>query len=202
MNFRNASNKGLQSICSYAQNSEPKHWHDLDDYRNDHRHTPRHPYASQMKRIKAMKQTTLLLTLVMSAATLFAADRKPGGGKAREAVVKAYDANKDGELDNKERAAILKVYDANKNGKLDKNEKETLAKSVLEKQEPEKPKDEYPETHAAQSGKDDEIRQQAIELGPGSAHPGTTGEVMLELEDFLLDGDPHACGIIDRKSVV
>jgi len=38
--------------------------------------------------------------------------------------------------------------------------------------------------------------EQAIELGPGSAHPGTTGEVRLELEEFFLDGDPHACGII------
>jgi len=45
-------------------------------------------------------------------------------------------------------------------------------------------------TSAEQGGK------QAIELGPGSAHPGTTGEVRLELEEFLLDGDPHACGII------
>jgi sugar lactone lactonase YvrE len=35
-----------------------------------------------------------------------------------------------------------------------------------------------------------------IELGPGSAHPGTTGEVTLELEAFLLAGDPHARGII------
>jgi NHL repeat-containing protein len=43
---------------------------------------------------------------------------------------------------------------------------------------------------AEQSGK------QAIELGPGSAHPGTTGEVRLELEEFQLEGDPHACGII------
>jgi len=43
---------------------------------------------------------------------------------------------------------------------------------------------------------EDGIRRQAIELGPGSAHPGTTGEVRLELEKFLLDGDPHACGII------
>ena len=43
---------------------------------------------------------------------------------------------------------------------------------------------------AEQSGK------QAIDLGAGSAHPGTTGEVRLELEKFLLDGDPHACGII------
>ena len=42
----------------------------------------------------------------------------------------------------------------------------------------------------------DQIRNEAIELGPGSAHPGTTGEVRLELEDFLMEGDPHACGII------
>jgi len=38
--------------------------------------------------------------------------------------------------------------------------------------------------------------RRTIELGPGSAHPGTTGEVMLELEGFLLMGDPHARGII------
>jgi hypothetical protein len=49
---------------------------------------------------------------------------------------------------------------------------------------------------AEQSGKDDEIRNQAIELGPGSTHPGTTGEVRLKLEKFFLEGDPHACGII------
>ena len=35
-----------------------------------------------------------------------------------------------------------------------------------------------------------------IPLGPGSVHPGTTGEVKLELEGFLLAGDPHARGII------
>jgi sugar lactone lactonase YvrE len=38
--------------------------------------------------------------------------------------------------------------------------------------------------------------QHHIALGPGSAHPGTTGEVRLEFEGFLLAGDPHACGII------
>ena len=38
--------------------------------------------------------------------------------------------------------------------------------------------------------------ERTIELGPGSAHPGTTGEVTLELEGFLLAGDPHARGII------
>ena len=48
----------------------------------------------------------------------------------------------------------------------------------------------------ASAEQEDEIRKQAIKLGPGSAHPGTTGEVRLELEKFLLDGDPHACGII------
>ena len=35
-----------------------------------------------------------------------------------------------------------------------------------------------------------------ISLGPGSAHPGVTGEVKLELEGFLLAGDHHARGII------
>jgi len=35
-----------------------------------------------------------------------------------------------------------------------------------------------------------------IPLGPGSAHPGTTGEVKLELEGFLLAGDQHARGLI------
>jgi hypothetical protein len=34
------------------------------------------------------------------------------------------------------------------------------------------------------------------QLGPGSAHPGSTGSVRLELEGFLLAGDPHARGII------
>ncbi|MBM4090199.1 MAG: hypothetical protein FJ276_12375, partial [Planctomycetes bacterium] len=38
--------------------------------------------------------------------------------------------------------------------------------------------------------------QQQITLGPNSAHPVTTGEVRLEFEQFLLAGDPHACGII------
>jgi len=52
------------------------------------------------------------------------------------------------------------------------------------------------QTSAEQSGNEDGIRKQTIELGPGSAHPGTTGEVRLELEDFLMEGDPHACGII------
>jgi hypothetical protein len=41
-----------------------------------------------------------------------------------------------------------------------------------------------------------EARQRTTELGPGSAHAGTTGEVRLELEGFLLAGDPHARGII------
>jgi len=36
---------------------------------------------------------------------------------------------------------------------------------------------------------EDEIQKQAMKLGPGSAHPCTPGEVRLELEEFLLDGD-------------
>jgi len=81
-----------------------------------------------------MKQIAILLTLVISATTLFAAENKPRGGKSREAIVKAYDANENGKLDKQERAQILKEYDANENGKLDKNEKKALVKAVLEKQ--------------------------------------------------------------------
>ena len=35
-----------------------------------------------------------------------------------------------------------------------------------------------------------------IKLGPGSAHPCTTGEVTLKLEKMLMAGSPHARGII------
>jgi sugar lactone lactonase YvrE len=41
-----------------------------------------------------------------------------------------------------------------------------------------------------------EKQGRTIRLGPGSARPGTTGEVRIELEKFLLTGDPHARGII------
>jgi len=37
---------------------------------------------------------------------------------------------------------------------------------------------------------------QTVKLGPGSAHPCTTGEVTLELEKMLMAGSPHARGII------
>ena len=39
-------------------------------------------------------------------------------------------------------------------------------------------------------------QKQTLTLGPGSSHPGTTGGVKLELERFLLAGDPHARGFI------
>lgn len=35
-----------------------------------------------------------------------------------------------------------------------------------------------------------------IELGPGSAHPGTTGEVRIELEEFLMGDNVHARALI------
>ncbi|MHB8954991.1 MAG: hypothetical protein ACYC4U_18615 [Pirellulaceae bacterium] len=41
-----------------------------------------------------------------------------------------------------------------------------------------------------------EQQTQKMALGSGSVHPGTTGEVRLELEGFLLAGSPHAAGII------
>ncbi|MBL7037466.1 MAG: hypothetical protein ISR77_02500 [Pirellulaceae bacterium] len=38
--------------------------------------------------------------------------------------------------------------------------------------------------------------QRPIPLGPGSSHPGTTGEVRIELEEFLLGGNVHARALI------
>jgi hypothetical protein len=37
---------------------------------------------------------------------------------------------------------------------------------------------------------------QQMALGPGSSHPGTTGEVRIELEGFLMGADPHARGVV------
>ncbi|MCP4853473.1 MAG: hypothetical protein GY903_03155, partial [Fuerstiella sp.] len=54
----------------------------------------------------------------------------------------------------------------------------------------------FPSQAQVTDGNADEIRKPVIELGPGSAHPGTTGEVRLELEDIFLDGDPHAYGFV------
>ena len=85
--------------------------------------------------MKAMKHMALALVVVMPTTTLLAAEGTPNRGKAREAVVKAYDANKNGKLDEEERAAILKLYDADKDGKLDTVEKKLLVKAVLGKQE-------------------------------------------------------------------
>ena len=54
----------------------------------------------------------------------------------------------------------------------------------------------YPAPTTAKRSHLAEAARRTIRLGPGSAHPGTTGEVKLELEGFLLAGDPHARGII------
>jgi len=79
------------------------------------------------------KQIPIVLVAAMSATSLFAAEARPRDGKARAAVVKAYDANGDGKLDRKEEAAILKKFDANSDGKLDKVEKKAVARSVAPK---------------------------------------------------------------------
>jgi hypothetical protein len=39
-------------------------------------------------------------------------------------------------------------------------------------------------------------KDRPIRLGPGSTHPGTTGEVRIELEGFLLGGNVHARALI------
>jgi len=77
-----------------------------------------------------MNYVALVLAVGIPPALLGASETRPRAGKAREAVVEAYDANGNGKLDRDERARILKKFDANGNGKLDKAEKNTVAKSV------------------------------------------------------------------------
>lgn len=73
------------------------------------------------------------LIVIVFSTPLIAAEK--AGGKAREAVLKAYDANKDGQLNQEEKAEILKAYDADQNGKLDKSERKALVKAVSQKQD-------------------------------------------------------------------
>lgn len=103
---------------------------------------------------------------VLSVATLVAAEGKPRGGKVREAVVKAYDADK--------------------NGKLDKVERKALAKSVTEKQEPEKPKNNSPEKPAQQG----ELPYPKIKFTLKDWVPvqRTTAKIVRAKQDIIKDG--------------
>jgi sugar lactone lactonase YvrE len=40
------------------------------------------------------------------------------------------------------------------------------------------------------------VEKAPIQLGAGSAHPGNTGEVKLELQGFMMGSDPHSRGVI------
>lgn len=102
----------------------------------------------RMSVVKQSKQfATIGLAVVLSSTALLAEQEESQAGKARAAVLKAYDANQDGKLDKEERAEVLKTHDANKDGKLDKDERKALAQSVLENPEPENPQEEVPVEH-------------------------------------------------------
>jgi hypothetical protein len=85
--------------------------------------------------MKKMMYMALVLTAVTPVAVLPGAEHRLNGSRAREAVVKAYDSNGNGQLDKDEWAQLLKGYDTNKNGKLDQDEKRAVAKAVAGKRE-------------------------------------------------------------------
>jgi hypothetical protein len=74
--------------------------------------------------------------VTLSATILFAAEDNPKRGKVWKAVLKKYDANGNGKLDEDERAVIRKAYDANGDGQLDKTERAALVKAVNKGQGP------------------------------------------------------------------
>lgn len=115
-----------------------------------------------MKRVKII---VLLCSVVLCATAFHAAEGKPKGGKNRVAILKLYDANKDGKLDKDERARILKDHDANKDGKLDKAERQAFFKAAAEEQGAD-----------AEEATVDKPAQTAFEIGEGPVKPKYTFE--------------------------
>jgi hypothetical protein len=76
------------------------------------------------------------MIVTLSTTMLLAQDNAERGAKAMKAVVKKYDANGNGKLDDNERAAILKDYDTDGDGQLSRGEKVALVRSVAGKQAP------------------------------------------------------------------
>ena len=80
-----------------------------------------------------MKHLALTLLIVFTSTLLGAADRNERKGKIMKLVVKKYDANGNGKLDDDERAVLLKKFDTNGDGELDMKEKMAIAKSLKKK---------------------------------------------------------------------
>lgn len=84
-----------------------------------------------------MKKYIVLCGVIsVSMPVLFGQEKTAGGGKLMKAVVKKYDANGDGQLDEKEQAVLLKKFDSDGSGDLDKTEKLAAAKSIAGKPAP------------------------------------------------------------------
>ena len=62
-------------------------------------------------------------------------ENKLSGEKVRGLVLKVYDVNGDGTLDEVERSVVLKAFVTNGNGRLDRKEKVALAKAMNSSQE-------------------------------------------------------------------
>lgn len=67
---------------------------------------------------------------------LMSQENKLRGDKVRGLVLKVYDVNGNGTLDEVERTVFLKAFDSNGNGRLDRKEKVALAKAMNSSQEP------------------------------------------------------------------
>jgi hypothetical protein len=96
-----------------------------------------------------MKKTLVIALSLCLAGVVFAADREKKGANPetpRDEVIKKYDKNKDGKLDQSEReewrkdreAENVKKHDKNGDGKLDQSEREAARKAAEEAKSKEK----------------------------------------------------------------
>src|SRR5262249_40726685 len=103
----------------------------------------------KMLRMKAFLCCALILVLGGMVSATASADEQDKGGRSREALIKKYDKNGDGQLDEQEKEAakkelqgkrgdagagnkreLLKKYDKNGDGKLDEQEREAAQKEL------------------------------------------------------------------------
>ena len=99
-----------------------------------------------------MKKTLVIAVSLCLAGVVFAADGEKKGAKPetpRDEMLKKYDKNKDGKLDQSEREAwrkdreaeIVKKHDKNGDGKLDESEREAAREDRRKAGEDAKPKE-------------------------------------------------------------
>lgn len=115
-------------------------------------------------------------------------ENKLSGEKVRGLVLKFYDVNGDGTLDEVERSVVLKAFVTNGNGRLDRKEKVALANAMNSSQEPQDHSDSGGPVGNATSSKWDSVGFQVVSSRP-------TPWAVASLRFFQLDCFGYVSGI-------